>query len=191
MLCLIICKTSLKIFTPGSMATLEGSGTLGLRTPCPFCGKLFARVGSHLAHCTERQGRDYSVYLAEKTLKNKSKSSRKSCPKCHRMFLRLDTHLKNSATCKSVSDDPSPPEQTSPEQLTLPSPTEPTETTSHLTYHSQSTHLVSSPETNRVPLDVLKLPTCQQDWEEANTFLKEQVVPAVLYATNPDDKTGY
>ena len=188
MLCLIICKTSLKIFTPGSMATLEGSGTLGLRTPCPFCGKLFARVGSHLAHCTERQGRDYSVYLAEKTLKNKSKSSRKSCPKYHRMFLRLDTHLKNSATCKSVSDDPSPPEQTSPEQLTLPTPTEPTEITSHLTYHSQSTHLVSSPETNRVPLDVLKLPTCQQDWEEANTFLKEQVVPAVLYVTNPDDK---
>ena len=39
-----------------------------------------------------------------------------------------------------------------------------------------------------MPLDVLKLPTCQQDWEEANTFLKEQVVPAVRYATNPDDK---
>ena len=50
------------------------------------------------------------------------------------------------------------------------------------------THLVSSPETNKVPLNVLKLPICQQDWEEANAFIKEQVVPTVLYATNRDDK---
>ena len=157
------------------MATLEGSGTLGLRKPCPFCDKLFTRVGSHLAHCPERQGRDYSAYLAEKTLKNKSKTTRKSCPKCHRMFVRLDTHFKNSATCKSVGntdDGLSPPEQqTSPEQSP---PATPTESTSHLTNHSQSTQHVSSPETNRVPLDILKLPTCQQGWEEADTFLKEK-----------------
>ena len=171
------------------MATLEGSGTLGLRTPCPFCDKLFTRVGSHLAQCTERQGRDYSAYLAEKTLRNKSKTTRKPCPKCHRMFLRLDTHLKNSAACKSVSDTdgltPPPEQQSSPEQSPPATPTEPT---SHLTYCSQTTQPASSPETNRVPLDILKLPTCQQHWEEADAFLKEQLVPAVLQAARPEDK---
>jgi len=58
-----------------------------------------------------------------------------------------------------------------------------------LLLHSQTTQPASSPEsTNRVPLDILKLPTCQQGWEEADAFLKEQLVPAVLQAASPEDK---
>ena len=105
------------------------------------------------------------------------------------MFLRLDTHLKNSAACKSVSDTddltPPPEQQSSPEQSP---PAIPTEPTSHLTYCSQTTQPASSPETNRVPLDILKLPTCQQGWEEADAFLKEQLVPAMLQAASTEDK---
>ena len=71
---------------------------------CPFCEKGFKRLGNHLPHCKERQGRDYSAYLSQKTLDKRSTTTKKFCPKCHRKFLRLDTHLKNSATCKSISN---------------------------------------------------------------------------------------
>ena len=183
--CVCVCVCERERERERAMATLEVSEPVGLKKPCPFCGKLFIKVGSHLAHCVERQGRDYSAYLSEKTLKNKSKATRKSCPKCHRMFIRLDTHLKNSATCKSVSDGPSLSEQTSPEQSPRPIPRVPIATPSHLTCYSQPAR---SPEINRLPLDILKLPTSQQGWDEADAFLKDQLVPAVLHATCPEDK---
>ena len=58
----------------------------------------------------ERNGRDYSPYLAKKTLDKKAKSElpkKSRCPKCHRLFLRLDTHLitlGKNPFCKSVKD---------------------------------------------------------------------------------------
>ena len=75
---------------------------------CPFCEKVFKRVGNHLTHCKERRDRDYSAYLAKKTLDKRTRvTTKKACPKCHRMFTRLDTHLKHNAICKSIPYRPS------------------------------------------------------------------------------------
>ena len=68
---------------------------------CPFCGQYFQCLGNHLQHCKDRQGRDYSQYLSQKTLEKATKKTRKMCPRCHKSFLRLDTHMKNSASCRT------------------------------------------------------------------------------------------
>jgi len=34
----------------------------------PFCEKEFRRLENHLPHCKEREGRDYSAFLAKRTL---------------------------------------------------------------------------------------------------------------------------
>ena len=55
----------------------------------------------------EREGRNYSPYLAKKTLDKKAKyelPKKLRCPKCHRLFLKLDTHLRKNPFCKSVKD---------------------------------------------------------------------------------------
>ena len=72
---------------------------------CPFCNKHgFKRLGNHLPHCCERNGRDYGPFLSKKTLHKEKANSCKSsfCPKCHKRFIRLDTHLRTSATCRHV-----------------------------------------------------------------------------------------
>jgi len=38
------------------------------KNTCPFCGKEFRRLENHFPHCKERKGRDYSAFLAKKTL---------------------------------------------------------------------------------------------------------------------------
>ena len=70
---------------------------------CPFCGRAGLKsLGRHLPRCPERDGRDYSIYLAAKTISKKTAASHKFCPKCHKRFRRLDTHLRVSATCKEI-----------------------------------------------------------------------------------------
>ena len=72
---------------------------------CPFCGKSgYKRLGNHLLHCPERNGRDYTFMLSAKTLNNKKSNSCKfkCCSKCHKKFARLDTHLKNSSCCRDI-----------------------------------------------------------------------------------------
>ena len=61
-------------------------------TSCPFCTKVFKRVGNHLPHCKQRNGRDYSQFLTQKTLKKREPRSGKKarCPKCSKTFSRLD-----------------------------------------------------------------------------------------------------
>ena len=68
LLCLLLIETSLKKFDTWTMeAPPEATSELHQNT-CPFCGKVFKRVGNHLPHCKERRDRDYSAYLAKKTL---------------------------------------------------------------------------------------------------------------------------
>ena len=76
----------------------------GTERSCPFCNSLFKRLGNHRQHCPQRNGRDYSCYLSQKTIdKRASHSKNKPCPHCGKQFSRLDTHLKNSAQCKTSS----------------------------------------------------------------------------------------
>ena len=85
---------------------------------------MFKRVGNHLPHCKQRDGKDYTQYLAPKTLKNKSQSRKKAkCPKCDKYFVRLGTHHRNSALCRSIPSLPSHPVQSNTMACTAPSHT--------------------------------------------------------------------
>ena len=186
-------------FTPGMMATLPVQKSSVLLTACPFCEKSFKRHGNHLAYCKERQGRDYSAYLSKKTLDKRSTSSKRSCPKCHRMFLRLDTHLKNGATCRnitqplesglmaSVPDPPTshlPSSQHAPSIATPETPTTPTPTPTQ----QQCLNTIAPVHPGPQPKPLLKLPSSQQEWTEANTFFSEVLVPEVLRESTPESK---
>ena len=74
-------------------------------TSCPFCTKVFKRIVNHLPHCN---GRDYSQFLTQKTLKKREPRSgeKARCPKCSKTFSRLETHLRTSATCKKIDSQP-------------------------------------------------------------------------------------
>ena len=162
---------------------------------CPFCEKGFKRLGNHLPHCKERQGRDYSAYLSQKTLDKRSTTTKKFCPKCHRKFLRLDTHLKNSATCKSISNSgPATSIPVTSPQRVCPS-TEPStvtlEDTSELPSPTLPQHQLQHTPPNQPvpqPKPLLKLPSSQQDWCEANTFFSDVLVPSVLKENTPETK---
>jgi len=163
------------------MATTPDQRPRGALQSCPFCGKEFRGLGNHLPHCKDRQGRDYSIYLAQKTLEKKSKKgSRKACPKCHKMFVRLDTHLKNSAICKSVaSSDPSPPPEPSPPPVSDPSMLDNTPMPTK-SAHYQKPDLRPS----------LKLPSSKEDWAEADLHFREHLVPAVMNEASADAKNS-
>ena len=90
------------------MSSIDRASDVSLST-CPFCNKAdFKRLGNHLPHCKERNGRDYTPFLSQKTLNKKAKSSscKMFCPRCHKRFARLDTHLRNSAMCKAIPPTP-------------------------------------------------------------------------------------
>ena len=92
--------TSVMATTTCQSPSGECSNEERARTICPFCEKVFSRLGSHLPQCRMRNGEDYSCYLSRKTLNNRNKAAKKTCPQCRRKFVRLDTHLRNSATCR-------------------------------------------------------------------------------------------
>ena len=75
------------------------------KSACPFCGQLFVRLGGHLSRCKERQGREYTSYLAKHPTIPKT-NQRGRCPTCNRVFKRLDTHFRTSATCKRLVSSP-------------------------------------------------------------------------------------
>lgn len=92
-----------------TMETLPERGCVPAITPsssmsqCPFCGRSFKRVGSHLPRRKERGERDYTSYLSRQAQRDRRRQpSSRTCPKCHRRFRRLDTHLRVSASCKRV-----------------------------------------------------------------------------------------
>ena len=47
-----------------------------VKNACPFCKKEFLRLGSHLPQCRKRNQEDYSCYLSQKTLNNRSKTAK-------------------------------------------------------------------------------------------------------------------
>ena len=150
-----------------------------LTRKCPFCSKDgFKRLGNHLPHCQERIGKDYSQYLSAKTLTKKSKSTNKLCPKCHRHFKRLDTHLRNSATCRDLS---SPTNSSDVVYTNLP--------------HGRAYATTPSAILNLTPTHyqlkaAIKLPSTQEEWEDANSYFKHTLVPRVLTEPSPDAKSS-
>ena len=164
---------------------------------CPYCRKQYKRVRNHLPYCKERGDRDYSAYLAKNTLaKRKRASTRKACPKCHRLFTRLDTHLSRNAVCKLIlySDAPSSsaPTLTSERKLQQLLPTMqltpingleiPPSHSTPQDHSAQATHLSSA------PMGALNFPSSQQEWEEADNYLRKRLVPPVLFASSPEVK---
>ena len=164
------------------MATSPNQPTSTALPACPFCCRQFKSLGNHISKCKERNGRDYSSYLSQKTLEKKAKttSSRRSCPRCHKRFLRLDTHLRNNPFCKPVSQD----------EMLYSSPSAPDQTTSSTTNSlSQppdiSSHSVPPVQMSEDPVEAspskppLKLPSTKEHWQEADSFFLEMLIPAV------------
>ena len=149
---------------------------------CPFCLQVFARLGNHLKGCPQRQGRDYTHLLSQKTLsKNTSKAKKMPCPKCGIKFERLDTHLRNSATCKNAPTQPST--SPSPTPVDTISATVPDPSSSQTQAQQPPTSLVTSPVST---LPAMKLPQTPEDWVEADQFFQTTIVPAVLMEVNVD-----
>ena len=136
---------------------------------CPFCAQSgFKRLGNHPPRCKERNGRDYSMYLSRKTnCKSKDRAAAyKFCPNCHKQFRRLDTNLRNSATCKAF---PSPLDSVGIQAQLL-----------------QETAAIL----NFTPLDFSFRPKLklQEEWEAANSYFANVLVPEVLSETSPSSK---
>lgn len=141
----------------------------------PFCGLSFKKLGNHLAHCKQRDGRDYQHLLSHKTLAKKTKSRRQSCPTCKSFFLRLETHLRLSRSCQ-VHQTPAniePVHQAMPSQPALP-------------LHQPPCSL--SPSQEPLQLPSLKLPATEEDWLKSDRDLARSVVPAVLAAPTVNAK---
>ena len=68
--------------------------------PCPFCWPCFICLRSHLQHCNERNGRDYSALLEGSVV---PKSARGTFSLCGRHLDRLDTHLWVGTQCSKIA----------------------------------------------------------------------------------------
>ena len=144
---------------------------------CPFCGKEFVRVGNHLKHCPQRQGREYNHLLSQKTLQKKTvKQKREKCPKCEKLFDRLDTHLRNSATCRSLPQTPSSELREHADQPTGP---EASGLSTYVQSNSNDTSRSDScPKTVEL-LPALTLPKDAGEWEEADAYFRDHLTPRV------------
>ena len=144
-----------------------------LSKSCPFCNNAFKKLGNHLAHCPDRNGRDYNYLLSQKTLDNRSgKKPKKTCPKCGRKISRLSTHLRSSAICKDT-------QTISPAPFADPIPA----VTSSLSLppHQFQPPQPASPPPLVTILPRMKLPQTAEGWSEADEFIKQFVVPRVLH----------
>ena len=152
------------------------------RRPRPFCQKQFVGQGNHLSRCRERHGRDYSVYLSDKTLAKRSGrlTSSKTCPHCHKHFHRLDTHLHRNATCRRIA-------------LSVSQSTSQCNTDSVLSNSPATSEQEQS--VVEVGLDLqskrcLFLPRTDEEWQEADTYFRNHLVPCVQEATWVDEKNN-
>ena len=159
---------------------------------CPFCSKSgFKRLGHHLPHCPERNGRDYTEFLSKKTLYNKNRANScktNFCPKCHKRFYRLDTHLRTSATCKlMVTSDQAFSNLCATSDSSCPftpATIEPSESCG-----SQEPQVLSAATIlDSVPKPRLRLPVSDDDWKEINTYFEQNLVPYVLGGLSVDAK---
>ena len=146
---------------------------------CPFCYQEgFKKLGNHLYQCKERMGRDYSGYLSAKTLTKRAAVSHKFCPKCHKQFKRLDTHLRLSATCKDLSS-------VSPSPVVA----EPDYAQSNAAVSANSAILTFTPHDYQHKA-AIKLPSTQEEWEDANSYFSHVVVPQVVAEVSPEAKNN-
>ena len=179
-------------------------------TPCPFCNTTFKRVGNHLPHCKKRDGRNYSQFLAPKTLKKKLQSVKKTkCLKCNRLFVRLDTHLRKSAMCKDIPSLPSSINTTATDVcMTPPEPCQDLACVEDSMFLSPqdsnpvvatSAALIRFTQTTNTDLTLhfdpkvkkhLNLPKTSEGWEKANLHFNTTLVPAVMAAPTPQEKNS-
>ena len=164
------------------------SPSQGPTTPCPFCGRLFKRLGCHIPKCKERGDRDYSAYLSSR---RGQRPRREPCPKCHRVFRRLDTHLRVSVACRHIEPTGG-----------LAAPGEPSpvvgsriETRSDFAVSRRERPLASPVLRTRraprvtLPQRPLNLPKNTEEWVEADQLLT-QVAPAVLSCRSVEEKNN-
>ena len=118
------------------------------------------------------------MFLSNKTRKKNTVAVKKFCPKCHKRFCRLNTHLRTSAMCREFPLLPESAADTQSEQhQAIPAGPE------------RPTILNFTP-----PLCVekshLRLPESQEEWEEANTYFSQVLVPQVISQVSPDSKNS-
>ena len=133
-----------------------------------------------------RKGRDYSIYLSQKTFNKKISNKSTPCPTCGKKFARLDVHLRCSATCKQQFGEPTSPTQSGLDPVP-PSPVqlESTQTSSNQYLVASANNLSTCPQ----PLPPFKMPNCTEQWEEVGSALAQCLVPAVICATSPEENT--
>ena len=152
----------------------------GQTNSCPFCGKNFKVLGSHLRHCPQREGQDYQAYLSQKTGGEKQGGPKKKpCAQCGKFFQRLDTHLRTSATCRAAPQGSPPASPIASVHQSLLPQNFPTPLTSEPLPH----HPIPS-----ATLDPFLYPKSQEEWQAADGCLAATVVPAVLAASTVDEK---
>ena len=122
------------------------------------------------------------------------------------MFTRLETHLKNNAFCKSIPQYEPPDQCSAPNNHQAPAlssihtlataqqlpPTasleQPPTTAQQLTTVQDISQDLSQPTgASSKSRGILNLPSDPQEWNEANKFMREQLIPNVL-ASSPDTK---
>ena len=155
---------------------------------CPFCSQYFQGLGNHLQHCKDRQGRDYFQYLSQKTLQ-KTRKRKEICPKCQKAFLRLDTHLKNSAFCRTISPPAINCETVVPDN---PRPCPLSDLFHTSSYERQPDPVSQIPEqfpsqSTQIlppvaPSRTLMLTAFREDWNKADSYFRENLVPSVVEA---------
>lgn len=164
-------------------------------TMCPFCDQPFTRLAAHLPRCKQREGRDYTSYLAS-CPKGPPVNSRGRCSGCNRVFKRLDTHYRTSATCKQrsmlVPDPPSiashMPSSTAVTMNTVGLPAVPSpQPPQHIPAPPPPVCVANKP--NRISLSIpFAMPQPNESWEEDNDSLACSLVHQVFAAQSVDDK---
>ena len=147
---------------------------------CPFCNKDYKKLGIHLTHCPDRNGRDFEHLLSQKTLDKRSgKKTKETCPKCGKKFDRLDTHLRTSATCKDTQPNRNHPENVPSSFVSSPtvSPSQPTQ----FLQFPRETHPLPSQIPHMTTALRMKLLHTAEGWCEADEHLRQVVVPRVLH----------
>ena len=145
---------------------------------CPFCGKSFKQLGTHLYRCPERHNRDYHRYL-------KTTKVTEVCPGCQKTFKRLDLHLKCSKSCHlfvaDKSDSISHPRHSQHSGSMDKAQPSPSSSPDH--NFDLRTDVFLSPKL------CLKLPPKNDllSWNEADNFMKSVVSPAILSLTSVDE----
>ena len=166
--------------------------------PCPFCGRCFIRLRSHLPHCDERNGRDYSAFLARSVV---PRSARGTCSLCGRHFHRLDTHLRVSASCRKIAPSnqlitgapvtphPASPVMNSVHQTTTVLPVTLSACKQLPTIQHTTTPVGGCTTSHHHFKPPIKLPKTSEAWEEADILLSS-VTPLVLQAITAEEKNN-